>query len=99
MTQDMTIAAARLAVSTGAFPLLEIENGARTIVSHLPDRKTPVAEYLKVQGRFAHLTDEMVEAAQRAVDERWRRLEAAADEVREIRRVAGKGRKDGGPSE
>jgi pyruvate/2-oxoacid:ferredoxin oxidoreductase beta subunit len=95
MTQDMTIAAARLAVTTGAFPLLEIESGTRTIVSLRPDGKTPVAEYLKVQGRFGHLTDEMIEAAQRAVDERWGRLEAAADEVHEIRRTTGKGRKNG----
>jgi pyruvate/2-oxoacid:ferredoxin oxidoreductase beta subunit len=85
MTQDMTIAAARLAVTTGAFPLLEIENGRKMIISHRPARKIPVGEYMKVQGRFGHLTDEMIEASQRAIDERWERLVSAAEEVHEIR--------------
>jgi len=92
MTQDMTVAAARLAVATRAFPLVEIEGGARVVVSHRPAQKTPVAEYLKVQGRFGHLTDEMVEAAQRAVDARWEKLMATADEVRRIDRVPRKKR-------
>jgi pyruvate/2-oxoacid:ferredoxin oxidoreductase beta subunit len=85
MGQDMTIAAARLAVTTCAFPLMEIENGARVVVTHRPSRKIPVGDYMKVQGRFGHLTDEMIRAAQLAVDERWERLVATADEIREGR--------------
>lgn len=87
MTQDMTIAAARLAVVTRAFPLVEIENGARVTVSHRAAGAVPVREYLKVQGRFGQMNDEAIEATQRAVDERWERLVASADEVREIGRA------------
>ncbi len=87
MTQDMTIAAARLAVTTCAFPLMEIEGGTRIVVTHRPARKIPVGEYMKIQGRFGHLTEEMIQTAQRIVDERWERLMTAADEVRDGRRT------------
>jgi pyruvate/2-oxoacid:ferredoxin oxidoreductase beta subunit len=99
MTQDMTITAARLAVATGAFPLLEIENGTRTVISHRPTQRVPVGQYMKVQGRFGNLTDEMIGATQRAVDERWERLVAAADEIREIRVSTRKQLRGARPSE
>ncbi len=94
MSQDMTITAARLAVKSCAFPLMEIEGGKRTIVTHRPVQKIPVEQYLKVQGRFGHLSDRMLQAAQRTVDERWERILAAADEVRESRRTIGRRRED-----
>jgi pyruvate/2-oxoacid:ferredoxin oxidoreductase beta subunit len=94
MSQDMTITAARLAVRSCAFPLMEIEGGTRTIVTHRPAQKIPVEEYLKVQGRFGHLNERMIQAAQRTVDERWERILAAADEVRESRRTIGRKRED-----
>jgi pyruvate/2-oxoacid:ferredoxin oxidoreductase beta subunit len=99
MTQDMTITAARLAVTSCAFPLMEIENGLRLVVTHRPARKIPVGQYMKIQGRFGHLTDEMIEAAQRAVDERWERLVAAADEVREGRETSPRKKRSGNESE
>jgi pyruvate ferredoxin oxidoreductase beta subunit len=49
-----TIKIARLAVETGLFPLFEAQDGevtARTPIRH----KVPVAEYLKLQKRYAHL--------------------------------------------
>jgi pyruvate ferredoxin oxidoreductase beta subunit len=49
-----TIRVARLAVESGLFPLLEAEHGR--IVSRYRLRKpAPVADYLKLQRRFAHL--------------------------------------------
>lgn len=49
-----TIRVARLAVESGLFPIFEAEQGEvtgrRTI-----RRPVPVEEYLKLQGRFAHL--------------------------------------------
>ncbi len=99
MPQDMTITAARLAVASCAFPLIEIEGGTRLVVTHRPARKIPVGEYLKVQGRFGHLTDAMIQAAQDAVDKRWERLLATADEVRQTRRTAGKKKRIDGRSE
>jgi pyruvate ferredoxin oxidoreductase beta subunit len=49
-----TIKIARLAVESGLFPLFEAEHG--TITSRIKlRRRVPVAEYLKLQRRFAHL--------------------------------------------
>jgi pyruvate/2-oxoacid:ferredoxin oxidoreductase beta subunit len=99
MHQDMTIKAARLAVRSCAFPLLEIEGGNRTIVTMRPAQKIPVGDYLRLQGRFGHLDDETLRTAQRAVDERWERVLATADEVRETRPTTGRKKRIDGRSE
>jgi len=39
-----------------------------------PARLRPVAEVLRAQGRFKHLTDEEVAAIQRRIEENWERL-------------------------
>lgn len=39
-------------------------------------------KYLKLQGRFAHLSEDDVRALQEAVDRAWRRLSAALEESR-----------------
>ena len=52
---QLTIQVARLAVQTGLYPIFEIENGKVTKVRKVTTPKTPVEEYLKIQGRFAHL--------------------------------------------
>jgi len=67
-----TINIARLAVETCIFPLYEVENGKYT-VSRKPKKK-PVKEYLEVQGRFKHLTDEIIGQIQARVDKTWEKL-------------------------
>jgi len=52
---DQAMLAARLAAQTGLYPLLEYENGALTKVMKVPASRIKVEEYLKLQGRFAHL--------------------------------------------
>jgi len=71
-----TVEVARLAVRTGMWALYEIENGkfslsgpSRRLLD--PSKRLPVREYLKLQGRFAHLTDEEIEAIQAWVNEQW----------------------------
>jgi pyruvate ferredoxin oxidoreductase beta subunit len=49
-----TIKVARLAKETGLFPVFEAEHGEVTGVSKIR-RPVPVAEYLRIQRRFAHL--------------------------------------------
>jgi pyruvate ferredoxin oxidoreductase beta subunit len=44
---------AKLAVETGLYPLIEYEFG--TLIGRKQITPKPVAEYLKVQGRFKHL--------------------------------------------
>ncbi len=70
--RDM-IAVARLAVETGIFPVVEFERGE--LVSVLPIReKKPVVEFLRLQGRFAHLLGD----DPKALEER-EHLQALAD--------------------
>lgn len=51
----LTIKVAKLAVETGLYPIFEMENGVVTKVRKIPNPSKPVTEYLKLQGRFAHL--------------------------------------------
>jgi len=73
---DKTVDLAKLAVETGIFPLLEYEDGVLRI-SREP-RFTPVRDYLKLQGRFKHLTDEQVASVEAWVKQRWERNRALA---------------------
>ncbi len=66
---------AKLAVDTGVNPLYEIENGQLKLSRPLNDRK-PVAEYLKLQGRFKHLNEKEISEIQKHVDGKCEELEA-----------------------
>lgn len=57
----------RLAVQTGVFPIYEIENGKYKMNVNTPRRK-PVADYLKMQGRFRHLSEDNIQIIQDHVD-------------------------------
>ncbi len=62
----------RLAVETGVFPLYEVVDGRYKI--SLEPEKRPVEEYLKPQGRFRHLTPEMMTEIQERVDNEYTKL-------------------------
>ncbi len=70
---DKTIEVARLAVLSCAWILYEVEDGVSK-VTFKPPKRRPVADYLKLQGRFRHLTDDEIAEIQRMVDERCRRF-------------------------
>ncbi|MBA7674213.1 Oxalate oxidoreductase subunit beta [subsurface metagenome] len=74
---ELTVEVARLAVETKIFPLLEIENGTNFTINKEPEG-IPVTEYIKLQGRYQHLTPEQIAEFQRMVDERWNRLKWSA---------------------
>ncbi|MEE8419446.1 MAG: pyruvate synthase subunit PorB, partial [Dehalococcoidales bacterium] len=57
----------RMAVQTGVFPIYEIENGKYKMNVNTPRRK-PVADYLKMQGRFRHLSEDNIQIIQDRVD-------------------------------
>jgi len=75
---EKTIRMARLAVETRLFPLYEVEGGIYKITFPVSSPK-PVEEYLKLQGRFAHLFQPQnaneLEAVKKGVAENYRRLE------------------------
>ncbi|MGA2468559.1 MAG: 3-methyl-2-oxobutanoate dehydrogenase subunit beta [Thermodesulfobacteriota bacterium] len=70
---ELTIKISRLAVRSRIFPLYEIENG-RSYTIQEESRTIPVKEYLQLQGRFSHLTDQEIERIQEMVDEEWEHL-------------------------
>ena len=70
---EQTIALGRLATDTNMFPLYEIEAGRYRITRKL-GRGKPVAEYVRAQSRFGHLTPDETARIQAAVDARWKRL-------------------------
>ncbi len=70
---------ARLAVETGMWPLMEIIDGRLRLnppSNRLldPSRRKPVEEYLRLQGRFQHLSREDIEQIQRYVDSLWEEI-------------------------
>jgi pyruvate ferredoxin oxidoreductase beta subunit/2-oxoisovalerate ferredoxin oxidoreductase beta subunit len=69
---EISVKIARLAVQTNVFPLYEIKNGIDYRLNYKGDR--PVTDYLKVQGRFKHLTDDDIKQIQDMVDEDWELL-------------------------
>lgn len=67
------IKVSKLAVETGVWINYEIEEGQLRVTTPVPKRK-PVREYLKLQGRFAHLRDFEIEIIQEMVDEQVERI-------------------------
>ena len=68
----------RLAVQTGIWPLKEYANG-RVTHTRIPRERPPVEEYLRLQGRFAHLfeprrDDAAIAELQAAVDRYWQEV-------------------------
>jgi pyruvate/2-oxoacid:ferredoxin oxidoreductase beta subunit len=73
IASELSVKLSRLAVRTRVFPLYEVENGRNYTIqeeSHI----IPVKEYLKLQGRFNHLTEKDVEETQRRVNDTYARL-------------------------
>jgi pyruvate/2-oxoacid:ferredoxin oxidoreductase beta subunit len=68
---QLTVKLARMAVMSKIFPLLEIENGIKWKLTKEINRPVPVADYLKLQGRFRHLNDKKLEEIQKIVDQDW----------------------------
>lgn len=74
---DRAIWIGRLAVETGVFPLYEVENGKYRITLDTPELK-PVVEYLKPQGRFRHLTPDLIEVIQKRTVKEYEKIKAKA---------------------
>ncbi len=72
---DSAIELGRLAVRTGIFPIYEIEEGKYTLNIDPPELR-PVEEYLKLQGRFRHLSSDMVATIQERVDSEYAKLKS-----------------------
>ena len=74
---ELTVELSRLAVETGVFPLLEIENGTKVTINRNPKRR-PLEEYVKAQGRFKHMTAADIDQFRGYIEKRWETLEYLA---------------------
>jgi len=74
---EATIEIARLAVDTCYWPLYEVENGVWKL-NYKPRQKKPMEEWLRAQGRFAHLFQpkfrHLIDEIQAKIDEEWEKL-------------------------
>ncbi len=70
---ELSIEVGRLAVQTGIFPLYEIEDGKYKLNINITERK-PVQDYLKLQGRFRHLSEDDIKVIQERVDKEYAKL-------------------------
>ena len=70
---NITVRIGRLAVETGVFPLYEVENGKYKLNLDFPELR-PVNDYLKLQGRFRHLSPEVIDKIQARVKAEYARL-------------------------
>ena len=71
---DLTVRIGRLAVETGIFPLYEIEDDRYKLSFDLPQLR-PVQDYLKLQGRFRHLSSDTIGKIQSRVSEDYEKLQ------------------------
>ena len=55
------------------FPLYEVENGVYKMSIDLP-RLRPIKDYLKGQGRFRHLSDDIIAQIQKRVKLEYQKL-------------------------
>jgi pyruvate ferredoxin oxidoreductase beta subunit len=67
---EKTVEVGRLAVQTGAWPLIEIEGGALKL-NVKPRELKPITDYLGLQRRFRHIDSEEIENLQNIVAEDW----------------------------
>ena len=74
---ELSIKLGRLAVETGVFPLYEVERGQYRLNIDFPKLK-PIKEYIKPQGRFRHLTDDMIGEIEKRVHKEYEALRERA---------------------
>jgi pyruvate ferredoxin oxidoreductase beta subunit len=74
---DLSIRLGRLAAETGVFPLYEIEDGNYRLTIDFPTLR-PIRDYIKPQGRFRHLTDDMINAIEKRIHKEYGQLKEKA---------------------
>jgi pyruvate/2-oxoacid:ferredoxin oxidoreductase beta subunit len=66
-----SVAIARLAVETGMWTLYEVDHGEDRL-TYKPKMMVPVKEYLQLQGRFRHMSEEDIKRLQAWICEKWK---------------------------
>jgi len=74
---DLSIRLGRLAAETGVFPLYEVEDGQYRLTIDFPALR-PIRDYIKPQGRFRHLTDDMIDTIEKRIHKEYGQLKEKA---------------------
>ncbi len=74
LAPELSVSMARQAVTSKIFPLMEITDNGRRWSVWKDFEPTPVADYIKAQGRFRHLTDEAIEGIAIEVERNWQEV-------------------------
>jgi pyruvate ferredoxin oxidoreductase beta subunit len=73
----------QMAADTCFWPLYEVENGKYKLTYDPKDKKIPMADWLKEQGRFKHLfkpgNEKLLAEIQAEVDQDWHNLKALCE--------------------
>ena len=70
---ELSIKLGRLAAETGVFPIYEIEHGKYRLNIDFPQLR-PLKEYTRLQGRFRHLTDEILHEIEKRLHQEYDQL-------------------------
>jgi pyruvate ferredoxin oxidoreductase beta subunit len=70
---ELSVQLGRLAVETGIFPLYEIDHGRYKLSMEFSPLR-PITEYTKLQGRFRHLTADVLQRIQDKVVQKYEEL-------------------------
>jgi len=73
MAEGLTVKAAMLSVETRLFPLYEVFDGRRYAITYEP-QGFPIDEYLQMQGRYGHLTQDQIANMQTQIEVEWENL-------------------------
>ena len=74
---ELSVQLGRLAVETGIFPLYEIDHGRYKLSMEFSPLR-PITEYTKLQGRFRHLTADVLQQIQDKVVQKYEELRKKA---------------------
>jgi pyruvate ferredoxin oxidoreductase beta subunit len=74
---ELSIKLGRLAAETGVFPIYEVEHGEYKLNIDFPQLR-PLKDYTRLQGRFRHLTDEMLQKIEKRVHQEYEQLKEKA---------------------
>ena len=67
----LTVDVSRLAVDTGAWVLWEYENGTFRM-TYKPPKRRHLKDYMRTQGRFAHIKDEEIDELDKRIEDEWK---------------------------
>jgi pyruvate ferredoxin oxidoreductase beta subunit len=99
--ENQTIKTARLAVETGYFPLYEWEKGEFKLSPSserllTKSNRKPIKDFLKMQERFAHLTEEEINEIQKEINDMWEEIKNLVSKQKNNSKGKNSGRNNNG---